>query len=245
MKKKYIKNLYLILIGLIALKFGVPLIAIVSITFITFWLCYVYWAIKKAPILSKKEKRICHLCFFILALLTLTTIRNFKEVLVLLGIMIIRNDIAVLIWFKAGKGFLETAIAHTATSLIGIMMIYLTTDLFKSHAQPRVTKILTPLLTPIKNWIIIQHIINLFRLIKNRLSFLKHSLIQWLKNKETIWLFLIYLIPIPIPYFSTIITIIFRYRNIRYGLWILLTGGILKEVSFVWLAWQGLIRVSS
>lgn len=244
LKNKYFKAiLYLIGLALIALWLEIPLIVVLSVFLIILWLGYIYLAIKNSAFLAPKEKKIAHLCLFSLATLALSSVRGFKEILTLLVPMASRGDIAILIWFKYGKSFLATASAYTALSTIGVILIYVTADLIKSHTSPHIPKILNPIFSPLKNWKIIQFIKNLYQKIKNWMGSYKASLTSWISGKKLIWIFLIYLIPIPLPYLPTIIIVTVRYRDIKHGLWPLLIASLFKNLIFVWLIWQGLIHL--
>lgn len=235
--------LFLLILGLIAGYFGAPLNAICSVWLILFWLIYVYSAINKSNILSLQEKKIVRFCFFVLAGLALSTVRSFKEILILLPAMIIRGDVAILFWFKAGKSFCSTAIAHVTLGTIGLIIIYLTTDLIKQHSERNRSNILKFIFRPFLNLIIVRWIQNLFQVVKKFFASYKSSLMRWISRQKLMWVFLIYVIPIPIPYLSTIIIVTVRYRNIRYGLWPLIIANILRGIVFVWLVWHGLIHI--
>lgn len=161
LKNKYVKAvLYLIGLGLVALWLETPLNVVLSIFLTILWLGYIYLAINNSTILSRREKRAAHICLFGLAILALSTVRGFREILTLLVLMATRGDIAILVWFKAGKNFLATALAHTAIATIGLIVVYATTDLIKSHGERHAPRILIPFLNPCKNWVIIRFVRN-------------------------------------------------------------------------------------
>lgn len=253
--------LYLIGLALVALWINIPFSTVISIFIIILWFSYIYLAIKNSTILLAREKRIAHICLFCLAGLALSTVRSFKEVLTLLVLMASRGDIAILVWFKAGKSFFATALAHTALAMIGLMVIYLTTDLVQSRSERHISKALLFLLSLFKKWLLPfkrimreRHLKNSFKEIQEVIQFItelyqsirksyKSGLSRWIERKKLFWIFLIYLLPIPLPYLPTIIIITVRCRNIRHGLWPLLIASFIKGFIFTWLVWQGLIHL--
>jgi hypothetical protein len=255
LKNKYLKViLYLIGLGLIALWLGAPLNAVISVFLIIVWISYIYLAIKKSTILSPTEKNLAYICLFALSLLSLATVRSFKEVLTLLLFMASRGDIALIAWFAAGKGFWPTAIAHTCLATIGLMVIYLTTDLLKSQSEKHLPKLLMLLTQQIQKIIRFflreRNIARMFRETREIFQFLKlirqayrKKLSQWIEKRKLLVVFIIYLIPVPIPYLPTIIIVTVRARNIKYGLWPLLLASFLRGLIFVWLVWQGFIHL--
>lgn len=262
LKNQYVKAvLCLIILEILALYLGAPLNAVLAIFLIILWLGYIYLVIKKSTILLTKEKKMVQVIILILVVIALLTIKGFQEVLTLLFWMFFRNDIAIYIWFRAGKSFLTTALAHSSAAIIGLIIIYLTADLIKSHGErhgPSLINLLfkpiiiriRPVITWVKKIIEEPHIKKIVNETKDIVRFLnelrqsyKKAIGYWIESKKLIWIFLIYLMPIPLPYLPTIIIITVRARNIRYGIWPLIIASFIKSFIFVWLFWQGLIRI--
>lgn len=263
LKNKFI----LVIIGTAVILFlFVPIKIVFSSGLIVGWLGYIYLAVNKSSFLTVKEKRITHLSILILSVLAISTVQ-FHEILTLLALMATRSDIAILIWFKAGKSFWLTALASAAVNTIGLVVVYTAADLFKTHIVDKHGKKLYPLPG------------DFFRSFKNQTLFKKFSaeknikmmlteitavmreitrwrkgikifqdklrarLNRWVAGKELWVLLAIFAAPLPIPYLPTIIIVAMRYRNIRYGLWWLMAINFIKSIVFVWLIWQGLVHI--
>jgi hypothetical protein len=152
--------------------------------------------------------------------------------------MFLRCEVGLYFFLKAGKPLWTIILSYTAVNTIGMVFIYFTTDLVKSKTEGHFSKFSK--LKPIKK-------IKDFLALKLSKPFktekLKKGIIDWLSKRKLIFIFLIYLLPLPLPYIPSIIIVLVRLRNIKYGFWSLFLGSIVKQILFVYLVWIGFINI--
>lgn len=269
LKNKYVRVILAALgVGTAAVLLGLSFRVAISVVFIICWLGYVFLTVKRSKILSDSEKNIARILLIILVGLILSAIRGPKEIFNLILPMMIRSDVALLLWFSAGKGLWATALAFAAINTIGLITLYVTVDLVKSHGQRHAPKLLTIVLALLEKKIVFirrhasiflteptfKNVIDEFQeiilfvkecrgAIKRALAVLKSCLARWLASQALIWIFLVYIIPLPIPYLPSLIITAVRCKDVKYGLWPLVIANFLRGLIFTWLVWLGLARL--
>jgi len=235
----------------------------------TFWIGYLVYTIKKSRFLTSREKNTAFCILFLSLILIVLSIDRLSDIPKLIIPMVIRSDVALILWAKAHKLLWQTAFCYVAINTIGAMVIYATADLSKhyfdksEHKFPQLLKfhllfrkiwhiifsncvLIQKISSYFGNYTFVQEIREIYDEVKNVLLNLRNfrkrlseRIEQWTRRTNLILVFLVFLIPIPIPWIGTIIIVGVRYKNIKGGLWALLLANAIKSSIFVLMIWRG------